>query len=158
MFDFERNGAPNREIVITHTRKLLRGIGHAFSRPALDNAHRGELLAQSLRRLLEFGGIAKGDLEAEFILMEGEDANVQKASGPMVLKTPLKTPLKYSISNRYSTQSRVMNKDEKEEAMREFRRVLFSEDEVSPLEKEEAELIAKMQQEHLHRDFLEHSQ
>ena len=105
-----------------------------------------EVVKDIRKRKLQTVQTAKGDLEAEFILMEGEDAKVQKASGPMVLKTPVKTPLKYSISNRYSTQSRVMNKDEKEEAMREFRRVLFSEDEVSPLEKEEAELIAKMQQ------------
>ena len=56
-----------------------------------------EVVKDIRKRKLQTVQTAKGDLEAEFILMEGEDAKVQKASGPMVLKTPVKTPLKYSI-------------------------------------------------------------
>ena len=102
-----------------------------------------EVVKNIRKRKLQTIKATKGDLEAEFIVMADDDEDLQEATGPMVLKTPLK----YSISKKYNTLSRVMDKAEKDKSIREFRRVLFSEDEVSALEKEEAELIMKMQQE-----------
>ncbi len=101
-----------------------------------------DVVKEIRKRKLQTIETTKGDLEAEFVVMEEDDENLQQATGPMVLKTPSK----YSISKKYNTLSRVMNKTEKDEAIREFRRVLFSEDEVTAVEKEEAELIVKMQQ------------
>jgi hypothetical protein len=44
-----------------------------------------------------------------------------------------------------------MERSERDKAMNEFKRVLFSVDEVSPIEKEEAELVMKMQQDEIEK-------
>ena len=110
-----------------------------------------EVVKECRKRKLETVQSAQGDLEAEFVVMEQDDDRAQEASGPMILKTPPK----YSISRKYSTRSRVMDGGERDRAMNEFRRVLFSADDVSPIEKEEAELVLKMQQDERKRQTAE---
>ena len=110
-----------------------------------------EVVKECRKRKLETVQSARGDLEAEFVVMEQDDDKALEASGPMILKTPPK----YSISRKYSTRRRVMDGTERDRAMDEFRRVLVSADDVSPIEKEEAELVLKMQQDERKRQTAE---